>query len=235
MKARRTCQGGGRRASRRGFTLLELLVVIVIMFMIMGIGVGTFMGYTRGAALRGAISNVKGTLQLARQHAVSYQRSTAVVFTTTATNATYLALVQIGAAHSVSGNRIHLHNPLPWANGTLEGSVVYGYDASTVNRADVRDNRNDDPDPGLATPHWIRVASSSITAGQRLGMAIHARRQLPDGLAFTGSTPEVIFFNSDGTTPVSGDVTIEIHERHVPDGALVRLRVRGLTGWVEEL
>jgi len=225
-----------RRTGRGGFTLLELLVVIVIMFLVMGIGVGSFIGYTRGAAMRGAISNVKGTLQLARQHAVSYQRPTAVIFTTTETNATYLAVVQIGTAHSIADNRVYLHNPLPWEDGTLEGSILYGYSGSTVSRADVVYNRNDDPDDGANTPHWIAVGGGGgFAVGQRLGFAIHARRQLPDGLAFTPATPRVVVFNPDGTTPAAGDVDIEIHERYVASGAEATLQVRGLTGWVEEL
>jgi len=58
---------------RRGFTLIELLLVIVLMAMIIGIATPAFVGLSRGAGMRGAVSAVSSTLSLLRQWAITHR------------------------------------------------------------------------------------------------------------------------------------------------------------------
>lgn len=66
--------------SRRGFTLLELLVVMGIMAILMSIGTLSFISIRRGAELRGATMTIRTTLMLARQQAVTKRQPISVVF-----------------------------------------------------------------------------------------------------------------------------------------------------------
>ncbi|MBN1268795.1 MAG: prepilin-type N-terminal cleavage/methylation domain-containing protein [Kiritimatiellae bacterium] len=66
--------------SRRGFTLAELLAVIAIMAIMLGL---TFVGFNQLGASKGvaaAIAELKTTLSLARQWAITHRQETCVVF-----------------------------------------------------------------------------------------------------------------------------------------------------------
>ncbi len=69
----RPCAAGRRRlnAARSGITLLELLVVIVIMAIVMSVSIPAFTSMGRGAGMRGAVAEVRSTLSLSRQWAIT--------------------------------------------------------------------------------------------------------------------------------------------------------------------
>ena len=206
---------------RAGFTLLELLTVIVIMFVVMGIAVGSFVGYTRGAALRGSVMNVKGTLQLARQHAVTYQRATAVVFDSSGDDHTYIPVVETALCSGLGagGRRLDLVYPLQIEDDALGGQFVYNM--RTGARSRVVEHRE----------NWIRIENAVFSVGDRVGISIHSRRVLPEGIHFR-SHPPIVFFYSDGTS--NEDNQIELAEIGYDDLPPRVLQVRGLTGWVSE-
>ena len=56
---------------RSGVTLLELLVVIAVMVIVLTISMPAFTGMGRGAGMRGTVAEVKATLSLARQWAIT--------------------------------------------------------------------------------------------------------------------------------------------------------------------
>lgn len=55
---------------RRGFTLLELLVVVAIMALLMGATTAAYFGLGRGARMRGSINTLRGAIGLIRQEAI---------------------------------------------------------------------------------------------------------------------------------------------------------------------
>jgi prepilin-type N-terminal cleavage/methylation domain-containing protein len=65
---------------RRGFTLIELLVVVAIMGVMMALIMPSFRGFGRGAAMKSAISQIRTTMSLARQNAVTKRQFTFVAF-----------------------------------------------------------------------------------------------------------------------------------------------------------
>lgn len=65
---------------RRGFTLMELLTVMIIMSIVLATGIVSYVSARRGMEKRAAVGSVQSTLSLARQHAVTKRRMTAVVF-----------------------------------------------------------------------------------------------------------------------------------------------------------
>jgi len=66
--------------TRRGATLVELLVTISIMAILMGIGLGVYWRMNRGLALQAAVSGVESALRAARAFAVQEHSPAMVVF-----------------------------------------------------------------------------------------------------------------------------------------------------------
>lgn len=65
---------------RGGFTLVELLVVIGIMGVLLVVATPMFNGMTRSAGMKGATMQLRTTLSLARQWAITHRQLTCVVF-----------------------------------------------------------------------------------------------------------------------------------------------------------
>ena len=68
------------RARRRGFTLVELLVVVGIMGLLLGVTVTAFDAIGKGAKMRSALMELKSSLSLARQYAITDRRATYIIF-----------------------------------------------------------------------------------------------------------------------------------------------------------
>jgi prepilin-type N-terminal cleavage/methylation domain-containing protein len=64
----------------RAFTLLELLVVLAIMSTLMVIALPAFTNMGRGGGMRSGVAEVRATLNLARQWAITHRARTYVVF-----------------------------------------------------------------------------------------------------------------------------------------------------------
>lgn len=70
-KTHAPCPNGGLLA----FTLVELLVVMVVIVTLMAVAVPAFIGIGRGAGMRTAVNNVRSTLSLARQWAITHREN----------------------------------------------------------------------------------------------------------------------------------------------------------------
>jgi len=77
------------RAGPAAFTLIELLVVMVIAVVIMAVSLPSFLSMGRGAGMRTAVNNVRNTVALSRQWAITHREqitfvasSTGLVWTT---------------------------------------------------------------------------------------------------------------------------------------------------------
>jgi prepilin-type N-terminal cleavage/methylation domain-containing protein len=66
--------------SKSGFSLMELLATMVIMLFLMGIGIVSFYGIGQGDRLRGSVEQIRNTLALARQHAVTQSKDIKINF-----------------------------------------------------------------------------------------------------------------------------------------------------------
>jgi len=78
-------QAGYRR--KRAFTLVELLVVIGIMGLLLVIATPMFNGLTRSSGMKGATMQLRTTLSLARQWAITHRETTYVLFPSPGTGA----------------------------------------------------------------------------------------------------------------------------------------------------
>jgi prepilin-type N-terminal cleavage/methylation domain-containing protein len=65
------------------FTLIELLVVMVIAVVIMAVSLPSFISMGRGAGMRTAVNNVRSTLALSRQWAITHREE--ITFVTSPT------------------------------------------------------------------------------------------------------------------------------------------------------
>jgi prepilin-type N-terminal cleavage/methylation domain-containing protein len=66
--------------SRRAFTLIEMLTVMAIMMVMMAFAIINFLQWGRGAAMRGAVLNIKSSLVVTRQWAVTHRARTDFVY-----------------------------------------------------------------------------------------------------------------------------------------------------------
>ncbi len=78
--SKRVARATDRRIGRRSFTLVELLVVLGILALMMTMAVPVFLKRSPTTAARGAVLQLKSTLSLARQWAVTRRHTTYVVF-----------------------------------------------------------------------------------------------------------------------------------------------------------
>ena len=62
------------------FTLAELLVVIAIMALVIAVALPAFQGLGTGASLKASVTQLRVTLSLARQWAITHREQTCVVF-----------------------------------------------------------------------------------------------------------------------------------------------------------
>ncbi len=193
---------------RRGFTLMELLTVMVIISLLMATGVTSYMGARRGAEGRAAKMAVKTALSLARQHAVTKRRTTALVFRWEGgTNCLYV-FEKSGDARTGSSA-----NNLCWdTSQALEANSVVcnmGDADETVGRIGVLKSRVGGNQPYWVT-EWTELLWRGWAVSDSYGFQVGEKMYLPPGIEcqVAGEKDALIRFYANGQS--SGDGTISI-------------------------
>ena len=72
-----------RSTSKQSFTLIELLVVMGLMLSMMALAMVAFVDWGRGTGMRTSVRNMKSTLVLARQWAITHRAPTTFAYSNT--------------------------------------------------------------------------------------------------------------------------------------------------------
>ncbi len=229
------------RRARRGFTLMELLIVMAIMIVITTILVGGYFGMTRAASYHAAESGVLNLMQLARQRAC--MDGTKVFFMLLDSNTCVLVrgVGELGTGMQKSSEGESRYNFYDYYADhhiiTNEFSKLrvwnmnnnlYGEDAM-ISRSFNPGSRSDFR-PFYTVDVKLRAAAevNQWKAGDRYGFELFPRHVLPPGFLFSvntiGNLPENfrIAFNADGSSSwydatgnehTSGTIKLYISER----------------------
>lgn len=221
---------------RRGFTLLELLIVMAIMVLLSTIMVTNYFGAQRAAAYSASVTEVRNALTLARQRACMDGRKTFFVFT----NDTDFFVVQpIGAFTHVQGKvyydgyvdmqeseaantRTRIFNLENFEDyyatvgtHTMESDAGDLFKGQYVTKFEFYKGNDEIDGSGTSTSSAASV-NPGWSKGDRYGVAISTMFRLPKGFSatkFTGfdshGDNHFISFNADGST--SGG-TLEVAE-----------------------
>lgn len=224
-------------AGRSGFTLLELLSVMAIMVVLMGIAGASYYGMSRGASLRGASSNLRSTLSLARQYAATRRASTHVLLWQDADGAYYRTFVEAGTDTGPLGDRLEVFGRgLSGDDVSLVGGVMYRLHpwqtGDVYDEGFIKTNKWD-PDQRKS---WVIATNGQ---GQTLqwfdgdigGWAIRSKGRLPAGIRYDKDWQEVVF-KPDGTAENQGPITITVSEARGAGSR--RITVKAFTGLVVE-
>lgn len=216
-----------------GFTLLELLTVMAIVLILMTMSLAAYHGLTRGASVDGAVLNLRSSMALARQFAVTHRCKVFVRFKQDGTNSSYLVCASEGWHEGADGvpNKLTLGYNNHWVPGAMVGSIVYNLTDGSY---------------GIITENTDMTLTAVLSngtqnvwnKGHRYGWSIRDVVDLPDGVMFgdgqPSSTPEAVVFNIDGTTEksASGDYRMEVREKYAVTPMSKTVVVRGLTGMI---
>lgn len=231
MRADRAPTAGHDHADRAGFTLLELVTVIAIMILLLTLSVGSYRGFVRGAGMAGAVANLRATVSLARQFAVTHRTKTYIYFDQDGMTARYLVCAQEGR-HEGPDDSAYLHVLTPrWEPDALHGGTVYNLtDGSHGEVTDNSDRTIQAQLSGGGENRWDR--------GDRFGWAVHDDKRLPSGIVFgdgsASAAPDTIVFNADGTTELGPGQAYVLQMCETHGNGVRVLTVNGLTGRVEE-
>jgi prepilin-type N-terminal cleavage/methylation domain-containing protein len=227
------------RASRRGFTLIEMLTVMVIIIILLAVGGGGYFGMRRGAEMRAAVTSVRTTLALARQQAVTRRKTVSVVFRQTSSNATYYVFERGG---TVSGGGSGMEFEDASGNVSLLGNHA-GESVCNMNpdRGSIGTVRSNGIDRVMLDPPGLDDGGP-WESGDMYGWSAHARAYLPPGVQFVDgggnpAAPRMIIFTPDGTGGGAGKTEIVLRERigSPPQEATVVLyKLTGLTTVVQK-
>ena len=66
--------------SRKGFTLMEMLIVLAVIVLILGVSIPFFSSFTKGAKLKTAAKDITAVLNTARNLVITHRRNYSVTF-----------------------------------------------------------------------------------------------------------------------------------------------------------
>lgn len=216
--------------NRRGFTLLELLTVVAIMLILMTMAAAAYRGMVRGGSMPSAVSNLRSTLALARQYAVTHRSRTFVIFSQDSERAHWVVYAQQGTHKGNDGSLDMIDSSKNWEESPpeLKGGTVHNL--TDGSKAVIVNNTEKSIVGALSGG-----AENDWDVGDKYGWALNDAEHLPPDFLFNGGAyvPETVIFNPDGTTPLrgTGDYVMEITEMH--GNAARTVRVQGLTGLIK--
>ena len=85
---------------RKGFTLMEMLVVLAVIGLLLGVSIPFFSGFTKGAKLKTATKGVAALLNTARGLAITYRKNYSVIFDYSAQTHEYYIIDEEGQVYT---------------------------------------------------------------------------------------------------------------------------------------
>jgi len=223
----------------KGFTLLELMAVMLIMFMLMGMATVAMKGMIKGSGISGATSNVRSVLTQARQYAIMKEQRVYVILENEDDKSSMTVCAKYGVCDGKGFNdasyknhswySVILEDPLPWGTNSLVDATVYNLSRTTKNIGTIADN------PEIDKICVERPPGIIWGDGDSVGFEVAEKRYLPSGMEFdaatVGNPNNPMIFNPDGSA--GKNYSLEIIESNVANPATIKLKVNGLTGWIE--
>jgi len=215
---------------RRAFTLVELLVVIGIMGMMLAITVTAFEGVGKGAKLRAALAELKTTLSLARQYAITDRQIVFVVFPCDQVNlsdSTNLAFTRYSSyCLCTTGRWSRMLNQ--WHH--LPKGVIF--------------DRVRTPPPGRVALGYVNVFDRSVSnnlstipfpieASNQVDQTVTVVRFNPNGRLHTTQDSTPVIFVTEGSVRVNPTTAALVDYMIQPGAPSFMLEVRPLTGRVK--
>ena len=124
-------------AGLRGFTLLELLCVLGLIVFLLSVALGSSLGWGRASGLRASVLEVKSSLTLTRQLAVTHGTRASVFygnFTTPVPSGHYVVSTNDGSA--IIGETNYLPKGFVFATNDA-GSVAFQPDGTSTGDTDI--------------------------------------------------------------------------------------------------
>lgn len=112
-----------RRRRHPGFTLLEMLAVIAVMVILISAAAPAFLEMSQGSAMRSAVAQVRSTLSLARQYAIS--RNEVVYFLIAGPNENYTGTSAEHADKCLRAYAVYSIGKNPNESDTARGDDAY--------------------------------------------------------------------------------------------------------------
>jgi prepilin-type N-terminal cleavage/methylation domain-containing protein len=225
-------------AARRGFTLVELLVVMAIMVTVSAILVANYFGMTRAASYTAAGRNVYNMLMLARQRAC--MDGAPVHFMLIDSNSYVLVRGAGTLCRNLENNLIRDYYAdldamavdldeysddeiRVWNmdNGACAVVDTHGENGGIRKWTDEKATFPDSNATYKRVSYTIKLRSANAAEwkeGHRYGFELYPRQLLPKGFRFGFNSPqqtprnEVIAFNPDGSTDLNSEARIYIYE-----------------------
>jgi prepilin-type N-terminal cleavage/methylation domain-containing protein len=225
------------RDCRRGFTLLELMTVMIIVAIVLAAGITSYVGARRGMEMRGARSGVQSTLSLARQHAATKRRTTAVAFRLEGTTNCYYVFERIGKANRADPSMLYtVPPPLKAADGywPSNGTVIckMSETGSRLGKLDKSGGYNTS-DGGFTPVTWLD-SGSGWAVGDAFGFQVGEKMFLPPGIKCTVNKQDngIILFYANGKSAGTDKIPIEFEDKMGTDPPKV-ITVYPLVGLVK--
>lgn len=203
---------------RRGFTLLELMTVIIIIAIVLAAGIMSYVGARRGMEMRGARGGVQSTLSLARQHAATKRRTTAVVFRLEGSTNCYYIFERNGRASKDDPTTLFsVPPPRSAADGywPSNGMIICKMTdpASRIGKLD-RSGGYDTVVGGWTPVTWVE-AGGGWSVGDAYGFQVGEKMFLPPGITCTidGQDNGIVLFYANGKSAGVDPKTITFDDK----------------------
>lgn len=208
-----------RRSPRKGFTLIELVVVMGIILSLSLVVVGSYVGMTRAIAARAGINQLRNAVILTRQHACMDGQRT-YLYVLDATN--YVISRRVGVvSEAASGSKAVYDYYTDLAN--FENS--YGTNVATAAGLRIYNLTKTSGKPYALVDTIRKVdrgweittdTTGFFTVDNPYGIEVYPLRALPKGYAFQSSSQnKAMYFEPNGSP--GGLSKVEIYENIKPD------------------